>query len=468
MQRWYNNLFGSIVSLGNVRGGGKDFIPRNNRGGVFELTGKGSEASWLGLKSIEMQKYAYMYCAPLASVIDGIASADSNGRIKIVKDDDTREVSQSGYAKRMKKLLKRPNPMQTWTQFRAQQVTYKKSYGFCPIFPVMPAGMSFKDDPSFAQSLWNLPPWLCRLTPTRKIFGQLDQRGIIETLEINILGQTITLQGDQFFTIDDGYMVDENNSYMTPMSKMVGLDWNVSNILAAMEADNVLLRKKGPLGFVSHDAAAVKDSVAGYIPMTKMQKQELQQSLSQYGMSWNQFQYVISRQAVKWNPMSFNAGELQTKETVKQGIDGICDRYNYPRVLLANVAAGTPSSQETALKYLYQNNVVPDNYGDMEEYNYYFKMQENGIEITTTFDHLPVLQEDANRANLALKAKTDATSTQYLMRIITLNRMRTIMGEVTVEGDDKYYDGPPPGIKLTDNNAGNGQTTQNEDRANQS
>ncbi len=468
MQRWYNNLFGSIAGLAPVRGSGRDFIPKNNKGGVISLTGKGSEASWLGLKSVEMQKYAYMYCAPLASVIDGIASADSNGRIKIVKNDDTFEVSKSGYAKRMATLLKRPNPMQTWTQFRAQQVCYKNSYGYCAIFPVMPAGMKFKDDPSFATSLWNLPPWLCRLTPTRKMFGQMDQEGIIESLSITILGSEVTLTGDQFFTVDDGFMVDENNSYMTPMSKMVGLDWNVSNILAAMEADNVLLRKKGPLGFISHDAAAVKDSVAGYIPMTKMQKKELQENLGQYGMTWDQFQYVISRQAVKWNPMSFSVKDLETKETVKQGIDGICDRYNYPRVLLANVAAGTPSSQETALKYLYQNNVIPSNYGDMEEYNYYFKMEENGILITTNFDHLPVLQEDTNRAGLALKAKTDAITAQYMFKVITLNRMRIILGEAPIDGGDTYYDGPPPGVKLTNNNAGDGQTTQNEDRATQS
>lgn len=459
------NMFGSIAGNRFSRVGGLDFIPANSKGDIIKLTDRGNKAQWLGLKSPMMQYWAYQYCCPLASVIDRLADADSNGKLKIIKNDATKEASKSEYAKRMMKLLKRPNPMQTWKQFRAQQVVYKKIFGYCPVLPIMPAGMKFTEDPSYATSLWNLPPWLCVITPTRKMFGQTSMRGIIDKLEINGLGDTVTLTGDQFFTVDDGYMSNEMENYLTPISKMVGLDWAVSNVLAAMEADNVLLKKKGPLGFISHDAAATKDSVAGYIPMSVKEKKELQDNLSEYGMTWDQFQYVISRQAVKWNPISYNVKELMTKETVKQGIEMICDRYGYPFGLLSNAKGTTYSNQDGQKRDLYQDNVIINNESDIDEYNFYFKMEENGITLVSDFNHLPIMQEDENRASLALKARTDAVINQYKAKAITLNRMRVMLGQPTVEGDDTYFDGPMPGTGQTQTNTGAGNTTPQSERA---
>jgi hypothetical protein len=55
-----------------------------------------------------------------------------------------------------------------------------------------------------------------------------------------------------------------------------------------MEADNVLIKKKGPLGFISHDPKP--DTVAGYSPMSPKEKEEIQTELQKYGLSWNQWQ----------------------------------------------------------------------------------------------------------------------------------------------------------------------------------
>lgn len=472
MSNPFSNFFGSIAGgFGKpIRGGAKDFIPLNGNDAILTLTGKG--ATWLGLRSPQMQYWAYIYCAPLASVIDRLGEADSNGKLSIVKDDKFNQVSQSAYAKRMMKLLSRPNPMQTWKQFRAQQVVYKKINGWCPVWVMMPSGMSAKDDPSFAQSVWNLPPWLCTIQKGPKVIGGTSVIDMWQTLHINIFGQDITLTPDNFFTVDDGMVADEWNNYLTPISKIAGLDWAVSNVMAAMEADNVLLRKKGPLGFISHDAAATKDSVAGYIPMGTKEKQEIQENLNNYGMSWDQFQYVISRTAVKWNPISFSLKDLMTKETVKQGIETICDRFNYPFPLLANEKGTTFSNQSGAERGLYQNNVILNNDGDMEEYNFFFKMRENGILFQTDFNHLPIMQEDANREGLALQGKTDAYITQYQNDVLTLNQLRMALGQEEMPDGNIYYSQTEMGKNATaaepkspQSNTGNGETTPASDRA---
>ena len=138
-----------------------------------------------------------------------------------------------------------------------------------------------------------------------------------------------------------------------PLSKVAGLDFFISNICASMEADNVLLKKKGPLGAWSFDP---KPDMAGTIPMTPDDKKEIQEDLKQYGLNWHQFQYVVSKIPLKWNAMSFNLRDLMTKETTRQGIDGICDRFGYPAELMSGKNA-TYENRSSAEKFLYQNNI---------------------------------------------------------------------------------------------------------------
>jgi hypothetical protein len=435
LTNYSQNLFGAIAGYQNgVRANTPhDFIPANGEGKIIPLTGK--DATWLGLRSAQMQYWAYIYCAPLASVIDRLAESDVTGKLRIIKDDETDMDSQSPSSKRILKLLNKPNPMQTWRQFRAQQVVYKKIFGWCPVFPVSP----IPSDPTFATSIWNLPPWLCSMTPGDGIFYKTGVEQIIKELRVTVLGQTITLKGDQFFTIDDGMIPDEWNGFLTPLSKVAGLDWAISNILASMEADNVLLRKKGPIGVWTHKPTS--DNVAGYMPMTEDMKQELQNSLQSYGLGFNQFQHLISRNTIAYESAGYNVKDLMTKETVKQSIEAICDRFGYDIQLLSNEKGTTFENKNAVEKGLYQNNIIPNNIGDMEEYNRFFGTagMDTATCITVDYSELPVMQEDEVRAGNALQGKTTALDLQYKSDVITLNQYRIALGNDATDGGDVYY-----------------------------
>lgn len=232
-------------------------------------------------------------------------------------------------------------------------------------------------------------------------------------------------------------MQDEEYDFLLPMSRLVGLDMAVSNICAAMEADNVLLRKRGPLGFISHDAAATKDSVAGYIPMNSDDVADIQKALRMYGLSWDQFQHAITKQPVKWNPMSFNSAELQTKETVIAGTKAICQRFGYDYVLY-EAGSATYANQDGAHKSLYQNVIMPTACKDMSKYNKFFKATENQAKITLCFDDVPILQEDEMKKGQAAKAWDDALLIEYNNNLITRNQWLTARGYDTVADGDKY------------------------------
>ncbi len=436
MANFLTNLFGSIAGYSGtgVRGGPYDFIPRNAEGGIINLTGK--DATWLGLRSRQMQYWAYIYCAPLASVIDRLSECDVTGTLEIVKNDDTENESNSPASKRIMKLLNKPNPMQTWRQFRAQQVVYKKIFGWCPVFPVNP----LPSDPTFATSIWNLPPWLCQITPGDGMIYKTSYQDIVKELRVTILGQTITLKGNEFFTVDDGMLPDEWNGYLMPLSKVSGLDWAISNILAAMEADNVLLRKRGPIGAWVYNPKS--DPIAGNIPMTPEQKEEIQNALEvRYGLSMNQFVSVVSRQPLRYESAGYNIKDLMTKETVKAGIEAICDRFGYDIQLLSNEKGTTFSNKSAVEKGLYQNNIIPNNVGDMEEYNRFFGTADMDTPtiIRVNYDDLAVLQEDSEKEGQALQSKTTALNQQYMDDVITLNQYRIGLGYDGVNGGDVYY-----------------------------
>ena len=168
------------------------------------------------------------------------------------------------------------------------------------------------------------------------------------------------------------------------------------------------------------------------------EKNELQDSLAGYGLNWSQLQHVISRQAIKWIPTSFNVNELGTNETIIKATKAICYRYGYSYILLEDSDA-TFSNQSGAHKALFQNNVIPNNRMDIADYNNYFKCEENNCRIEMDFSTLAIMQEDELHKAQAVYENAKALELQYKNDIITKNQWLTAQGYDTVIGGDVYY-----------------------------
>jgi Phage portal protein len=437
-----HNLFGTLGTQNLGALGQYGFIPIDGQGATLNLTDN-IDAQWLGLASKNMQYWAYNYCSPLAAVIDKLAEADTNGRIEFLNPDGTTKSNFSGNPrlKRISTLLKRPNPLQTWEEFNSQQVVLCKIFGYCPVFAVCPAGF----DKSYSSSLWNLNPFYCY--PQRNMSFDMESKSkdnsIISFWQLSIWGKSYQIPNSDILLIKDGYIDSTTTNMGLPISKVAGLDYFVSNICAAMEADNVLLKKKGPLGVFSYDA---KPDMAGLLPMPPKDKDALQNDLARYGLTSGQLQYVISKSPIKWNAMSFNLRDLMTKETVRQGVDGICDRFGYPPELMSGKNA-TYENRNSAEKFLYQNNVIPFSLRRMARYSQFFELDE--VSLNLDYDHLPVLQEDIMHAGQARKAKSEGLTLDWQNGLITWNEYRFLQDLDMVAGMDIYYNEylakyPPP------------------------
>lgn len=432
---FFNHLFGTIAgSSGFDRLTQASFVPTDGKGGTIKI--RGGQAQWWGLKNRLQQKRAYEFCYPVASIVDRLAEYDLTGTLKILRSQGKgkENLATNEFAVRLNKLLVKPNPMQSWHQFRGQQVVYKKIFGFCPVLPIVPAG--FEGQPWMATSIVNLPPWLFEAIPTRTnqtTATEIDE--IIKEYRVTLLGKVITLRADQVLILEDSFMQDESTDFTLPLSRLVGLDMAVSNICAAMEADNVLLRKKGPLGFISHDAAT-KDALS-YIPMSKPQKKELQNALSNYGLSWDQYQYVISRTSSKWVPMSYNVKELGTKETIVDCEKAICHRYAFPYVIYEESERAYVGG-DNAVATCYQTNVIPNGQKDFLKYDEYFKAKENACKFLYDFDDVAALQEDQKLAAESRFTLIQSLEKEYDRDLMTLNQFREKMGWEIVAGGDIY------------------------------
>jgi hypothetical protein len=428
-----NNLFGAIAgqTTSLARNPGMDFIPVDNAGNTIQI--KGDNVAWLGMRSRYTQKYAYDFCYPLSSVVDRLAEYDLTGEVEILrsKGKGKENYATGSWATNLNKRFKAPNPLQSWEQFRGQQVVYKRVFGFCPVLPIVPTGFT----PDNVVAMINLPPWMFDVVPADN-FNLLSSslQDMIKHYTLTIFGETIKLQPEWVIILEDSFMQDENSKFLLPQSRLVGLDMAISNICAAMEADNVLLRKRGPLGFISHENT--KDAI-GHIPMEPDDKKELQDDLQKYGLSLSQFLYVISKAPARWNPMSYDTKQLGTKETVVAGEEAICHRFGFPYILYKESDATFANGAQAATA-VYFNNVIPNAKKDASKYNMFFRAEENASKIVFCYDDVPFLQDDVKTAAEARKAQNESHLMEYDNNLITLNQWREKMEYDTVPGDDVY------------------------------
>lgn len=433
---FFTNLFGTIAGndIATRFSNGVDFAP-DGRGGTISLTGKGMQPLWMGLQTAFMQKRAYECCYPLAAVVDKLAEMDTNGIVKIIraKGKGKDNEATSPWATSMRELMAQPNPLQSWEQFRGQQLVYKRLFGYCPVLPIIPSGFEVLGN-GYASCMINIPPWCFEAVGTGKLLFQTKLADIVKEYRVTVLGKSFTLKPEQIFILEDSFMQDETKNFLLPKSRLVGLDFAISNICAAMEADNVLLRRAGPVGLLS---GAGKDGMGTALPMTPEQKEEAQQDLSNYGITWAQFQFMISRNPLSLQTIGFNAKQMGTKETVIAGEKAICHRFSFPYTLYEETEATYANGSNAALS-VYQDNVCPNNTKDLSKYNKHFDSAANGAQIVCTYDHLSVFQEDENEKQTAAKAQVDSLAVEYNNNIITMNQWLLARGYEAVPDGDKY------------------------------
>lgn len=370
---------------------------------------------------------AYKLCPPLKAIIGKRAKTFNSGTFGIINRSTDKPAT--GRAD-LKAILDRPNVLQSGDQFFAQQNSYLDIFGYCPVFSVEPAGM-----PGTIAAIWNIPPWLFDLNYTRKWLQQFELDGLFKEFFIWWNGEKITLDAKRLkFIFDDGIGTDEDSNLLIPDSRLVGLEYPVSNIVAAYKSRNTLITKRGAIGILSNESTDDSGSKA----LKPGEKESLQADFKKYGLVGQPFQIIVSESTLKWQQMGYPTSELMLFEEIEDSINRLCDAYGYPSVLLARAQGTTFENQKVARRDLIENSIIPENKSRLQQFTRIIAPDDT-VEIVRDYSKLMVFQDDAKNKADARSAIDTAYEKEYNNNLITKNDWLKAIGMPTLGADGDFY-----------------------------
>lgn len=371
---------------------------------------------------------AYQRCPVVSSIINRQALATINGKVTIV-DDEGKE-SKKPQANALRKLLKRPNPLQSGKQFRAQSNVYKRIYGYCPVLRMCPVG--FEDDFS-KWRLWNIPPWMIQVEDNDDLFF-LAAGKPFKSIRLTYMGKSVPLDPANVFFICETQIStglfesnssQVNTSLYLPDSKLLTVEQNIDNIISSLNSRGALNRERGPMWILSNDSADSPD--AGSFPLDTKAKDDLQKDFLQYGITGAQKRAIITDAKLKLQTVGFDVGQLKLLEGEVQDAKFISDQLNYPPYLLGLVDAKF-DNQQIAERNMYTNSIIPDADSEDEQWDSFLKLDDFGLNLKTDFSHLAVLQEDDAKTSTSRLVLTQALKIEYDAGLITKNQWLQALG----------------------------------------
>lgn len=385
------------------------------------------------VSTVAGQKAAYDYCPPLNAIINRKAEAFLNGKWWLL-DKDGKEVTNAK-AKAIKDLLDNPNPLQTWEQFMAQAYVYGQIYEEVFVFGLTPIGFT---GPENIKAMWIIPNWLMEVKLTGKHFMQTDINEIIEGYYITGSNGVRT----KIDMVNILHIRGNNQNVEEPIrgqSRIKALQDPISNIVAAYEARNVLITRRGAIGILSNTS---KD-VVGAMPVSKDDKADLQRDFQMYGLNKEQSQVIITSASLTWQSMTFPTKDLMLFEEIEDDVRQICDNYTYPMHLLGFKAGTTFSNMAEAKKSLYQDAIIPESNRFAKAITSFLNTEKYGFTISVSYDHLEVFQKNEKEKADAMRIKVLAFDTAFKSKVVTREEYRLIALDLDPSkfNGNTFYDG---------------------------
>jgi Phage portal protein len=371
---------------------------------------------------------AYQKCAPLTAIINRKTQAYINGKTWVL---NTRGKEATGdKAATLRKLMMKPNPLQSGTQFEAQAYCYAQIFGYALILSVKPIGFKENID---ASALWNIPPFMVDIEETNKLFYQTDASQIIKSIVINYKGERTNIPVEDVFILKD--IVPSFSDILFPESRIQSLAVDINNIIGANESINTLINFRGAQGFLTPE----KDPM-GTVPLMTTDKEALQNDFRRYGLKRGQWQVIISNAALKWQQMGYPTKDLLLLETKENAVQSLCDGYNYPFRLLSSNSSNSLGGADAGIfnRSLYQDTIIPESISYLEQWNSFFDTAKYNITLSKDYSHVHVLQADGKLTAEARLARNNAFAIEWEKGLITRNQWRVANGEDPVPGDDLF------------------------------
>lgn len=373
---------------------------------------------------------AYMNCPPLSAILNRKAQCYINGKTLVLNTQG--KETNSPDAKRLKALLRKPNPLQTWKQFEAQSYIYTQLFGFCLAMPIMPFGYEDKG-PMYATSLWNIPPYMVDIEESNKLFYQTDLSSIIKSITLNYKGSSSLVPLKNLLILKD--FTPGIDSMIFPTSRVKPVTMPINNIIGAYLTRNELINYAGAQGLFS---ARGGDS-AGAIPLKAEEKTELQEDMRrQYGIQRGQWRYIIAPTGVDWTAIGKPTRDLMLFEEISDDIMRLCDQFLYPSPLLNSEKGPNVSNTQQYQAQIYTDGIIPESEDYYEQWADWFQVDKYNLKLEKNYTHIAPLQENKKEQGQASYYLNQSLMLLWKEDLITANEILSQNELDTVSGWDIY------------------------------
>lgn len=362
---------------------------------------------------------AYEKCPPVNAIINRKAQAYINGKTWVLNSRG--KEATSAEAKKLQKLINKPNALQGWEEFEAQGYIYQQVFGYNIVLPIKPVGFKENID---ATSLWNIPPSMIDIEETNKLFYQSDSRGIIKEIVLNYKNTRTILKVEDIFIMKD--FTPRFDSLVFPQSRICALEYPINNIIGAYESRNVLINYRGALGILSQDPGS---GTYPAVSMTQEEKETMQSEFQRYGLTNKQWQFIITSANLKWQQMGISTKDLMLFEEIEADTMAICDSYNYPYQLMSSAKGTTFSNLKEGKQLLYTDAIIPESISMYRQWNQLFSTELYNIRLDKDYSDIHVLQEDKAQSAQARMTLNQALQIEFNNGLITLDDWLNKLGE---------------------------------------
>lgn len=349
-------------------------------------------------------------------------SAFANGKLKIISKGTGEEVSRN---EPLVRALMNPNQYQSQQEFLQQTKFYHEIFGNEILYFLTPVGM-----PLNVKGLFSISPESVRITEENStpFFQSTDFRAKYSYV---CGGQTMVFPKDSIIHINranvNGQMLtigtvttevtQADQSYLWGIPVMASHQANVRNLRAAYEARNVLIENRGALGILSNGST---DGVGSMLPIDPKLKKELQDEYRRYGMTKGQMQIIMTSLNLKWQQMAIDTDKLKLFDECEADTRALCLGYGVPYELIA--AGQTYDNKLRAERQFYQNTIIPEAGEWCDAINRRVEIAGKSWEVSITYDHLPVFQDNVKERAQAMSLMAAAIEKLITNGVMTVEQ----------------------------------------------
>jgi len=318
-------------------------------------------------------------------VISEGAKMFSNMQIRHV-DKEGKDIENS----EVLKLLNNPNPLQNMEGFLYDYYVNNAIYSSA----VMYKNKSMLSD--IPQVIWWLPTGFVKVNLTGKMFRQYKIEEIIENYELMYYNDKF--EPSEILHICEGI----GNQILKPVSKIEVLQMPLSNIVAALKSNNIILTERGLIGFISQDKPT--NDGDGIIPLKDPERKRIEdQYQSDRSLDSDRSHVLVTTASLKWNPVTFDVKQLMLYEGLEDSFGLCCGAWGIDRDVFPSTKGATFENKAAGEKKTYNSTMLPLGKKLCNYLAEDFKLSEKGEKLLASFDHLPIMQSDEVKKETAAK-----------------------------------------------------------------